>query len=278
MKINLTRSLSLVGLMLATSATTQANDIVDFLRAINGSSDRRSGPVVAQPVNQYGNRQPYRMENGDARFSNHANHNHIQPVSNRGNSVLLPGNTNLRPNRAISPPSRSGLQVRLQFASNGNQNPTYAPQLSIPPQPQFVQPQVPQQPPVYGYPSVPNYPGAQPFPPVAPAPATIGQYPIDQCPIGQFVHCQVPLATCVRIRNARRIAPNAVPMIIAVRDPNMCVHDVEERVVFVEVCVPPCPLLDLRVSNCHTRVTLDYGHHSVDIRSVRGMIVVDYNN
>jgi hypothetical protein len=51
-----------------------------------------------------------------------------------------------------------------------------------------------------------------------------------------------------------------------------------ERVVFVQVFVPPCPPRCIHISPCHTRVTMDFGTYEVDIKSKDGLIVVDYDN
>lgn len=96
--------------------------------------------------------------------------------------------------------------------------------------------------------------------------------------LGQFIDCQVPLATCVQVEDECNIALNAVPVVVAVRDPNMCVHETIERLVYVQIFVPQCRLRDLQVSPCRTRVSLDYGRYEVDIKSGNGVIVVDYDN
>ena len=157
----------------------------------------------------------------------------------------------LRPRQSITSPARSGLQVNLQFASNGPSGAGYAPPIYIPAQS-----------------SVPALPPVPVHPQIAPLPFQLGQ----------FVNCQVPLATCVRVEDQCNIAPNAVPVVIAVRDPNSCVHDIYERLVFVQIFVPPCPLRNLQVSPCRTRMSLDYGKYEVDIKSVNGLVVVDYDN
>ncbi len=290
MNTNLTRSLSLFGLMLTTSVTTQANDIVDFLRAINGNSGHRPAPVAAQPVGQfaqgYGQGHGQRGGQGYGQGpganpgfdrSGHGEHQHV--ASNAGPGFNRPpvGNVNLRPGQYIAPPSRNGLQVNLRFASNTGSNQGYGPPAYIPaqlpPQPQLqqlppVQQYPPQQYPVQQFPAVQNYPVSQGYPGVVPAPFELGQ----------FVNCQVPLATCVRVEHECNIAPNAIPVVVAVRDPHMCDHDVQERLVFVQIFVPPCPVQNVRVSRCRTKISLDFGRYEVDIKSANGIIVVDYDN
>lgn len=257
------RGVGLLVMVLATSSAVQANDIVDFLNALNGNSGRRGGAVNTQPVRQYHDHgHEAASARGNGRMSAHADHGHEQPVINRGTGRAPTGNVNLRPNHVVNPPSRSRLQVNLQFASNAGANQGYGQPLYIPAQPQVVQPSMQQLPPVDSYPTM----GSRV--PAAPAPFQLGE----------FVDCRVPLATCVRVEDVRNIAPNAVPVVVAVRDPGMCIHDVQERLVYVQVFVPTCPLMDIRVSPCRTRISLDYGHHMVHIKSANGLIVVDYDN
>ena len=255
MYANLTRGLSLLGLLLATSATIQANDIVDFLNAINGNSGRRSAPVATQPV-QRGYGQGQAFNEGEDHFGERE---HRHATSKAGQRFHRPsvGTVNLRSSHAVPARSHNGLQANLRFASNAKSNQGYEPPLYIPEQP-VQQPQVQQLPPVQGYPTV------------APAAFELGEF------IGG--HCHVPLATCVEVEDECNIAPNAIPVVVAVRDPCMCAHETQERLVFVQIFVPPCPLQNLRVSRCRTRMSLDYGEYQVDIKSVNGIIVVDYDN
>jgi hypothetical protein len=239
MNTNWTRGLSLVGLLLASAATTQANDIVDFLKTINGNSGRRSAPVAVRPVGGHGH-ELHQAGYGRGQGSGHLGY-HRHPA----NSV------NLRPNQYIAPPVRSGLQVNLRLASNGQPGIGYGPPVYIP-----------------AHSPLQVLPPVSAYPPVAPSPFQLGQ----------FVNCPVPLATCVRVEDECNIAPNAVPVIIAVRDPHACVHDVGERLVFVQIFVPPCRLRNLQMSPCGTRISLDYGRHDVEIRSGNGLVLVDYDN
>lgn len=119
----------------------------------------------------------------------------------------------------------------------------------------------------------------------APAPRTIlfpqpVPGPVCLCPhqIGEFVDTRVPLATCVRVRNLHKAAPNAVPAVIAVRDPDMCEHDSEETVAYVRILVPPQPLRSLEISPCRTKLTLCFGQYDVLICSSNGRITVEYDN
>ena len=255
MKTNWTCGLSLVGLLLASTATTQANDIVDFLNAINGNSGRRTAPVAVQPVDDH----DHGHGHGGLRVAseNYGAYGRGRPYGGAGVRRSQVNTVNLRTHQHVAPPTRSRVQIQLRFASNGQNNPGDSPPLYIPaPQPVQILP------PVQSYPTMPAYPE------IAPSPYELGH----------FVNCQVPLATCVRVEDECNIAPNAVPMIIAVRDPNMCVHEVYERLVYVQIFVPPCPLRNVRVSPCRTRISLDYGQYEVDIKSANGLIIVDYDN
>ena len=258
MNTNWTRGLSLVGLLLASTATTQANDIVDFLNAINGNSGRRTAPVAVQPVDDHDHGHGQHGQRGGGIASENYGAYGRETAYGRPGVRQSPVNTvNLRAHQHAAPTTRSRAQVSLRFASNGRNNSGYAPPVYIPAQQPFEA-----LPPVQSYPTRPAYPQMAPSP----------------FELGQFVDCQVPLATCIKVEDERNIAPNAVPMIIAVRDPNMCVHETQERLVYVEIFVPPCPLRDLRVSPCRTRISLDYGCYEVDIKSANGMIVIDYDN
>ncbi len=302
MNTNYTRGLSVLGLLLAMTARTQANDIVDFLRAVNGVQEQRHAPpahhsvgrhdhdsygynrsgygghelssrdVYKQsmqraernaPYGQYGNHSGYdqfdqdpygRDRLGRNQFDMH-NRVDLRDRSYGGSGYSRPGYS--RPGY-----SRSGDQISFRISSNGGRSPAYRDPLYIPSQ----QPQV--LPPVESYPPVQNYPPIQSYPPVQMLPHQIGE----------IVDCQVPLATSVRIEDEGNIAPNAVPVVVAVRDPNICAHECHERLMYVQVFVPPCPLRGLTISPCRTRVSMDFGQYQVDIKSKEGVIVVDYDN
>jgi len=253
MKMNWTRGLSLVGLLLASTATTQANDIVNFLNAINGNSGRRSASVALQPVDDHA----HRHGGSGIASENHGRYGRGTPYGGAGVRRSPVGAVNLNTHQHVAPQTRSQAQINLRFASNGRHNTGYAP-------PIYIQPQHP----IDVLPPVPSYPTRPAYPQLAPSPFEVGQ----------FVDCQVPLATCIKVEDECNIAPHAVPMIIAVRDPNMCVHETRERLVYVEVFIPPCRLRELRVSPCRTRISLDYGQYEVDVKSANGLIVIDYDN
>jgi len=95
--------------------------------------------------------------------------------------------------------------------------------------------------------------------------------------------CAVPLYRRVKYRDERKIAPCAVPMVVMVPDPCWCDDPCDPcdkpACVAVQICVPPC-------SECPPKVTCrrggacvryDFGKYAVDIRSHRGVVVVDYD-
>ncbi len=297
MKTNWFHGMGLLSLLMASTASSQANDIVNFLRAVNGPAPgyHQTARPVIQPV------------------GHHDDHNHgVQPGSygsGYGGRGMSSGSTarrgpqfadrgmnnyngshrgfdggydragsydrvdlrhhNYAPPRPVpgGGSGRSGVQLSFQVSSNGGRRPAYGQPVYYPSQ----QPGV-VLPPVNGYPSVPAYPSA---PSYSSGPGYSGGYSHQ---MGQIVDCQVPLATCVRVEDAFNIAPNAVPVIVAVRDPQSCSHGCREQLVYIQVYVPPCPPRCVNVSPCRTRVTMDYGRYQVDIKSGNGLIVVDYDN
>ena len=258
MNTNLTCGVTLLALLLTTASTTQANDIVNFLNALNGNSGRRNAPVAVQPVSNHGH-EHYEAAHGNQGHGGRGPGAQFGSAGTHRPSVNTTHSVNRRPNHnvALPPRNNSGLQISLQLGGNGNRNPGYGAPVYVP---------APR--PVQVLPSVPVYPSAPTYHPVTLAPFQLGQ----------FVNCQVPLATRVHVQDECNIAPNAVPVIIAVRDPNMCVHETIERLVYVQIFVPQCPLRNLQVSPCRTRVSLDYGRYEVDIKSGNGVIVIDYDN
>lgn len=112
--------------------------------------------------------------------------------------------------------------------------------------------------------------------PAPPVPSNLGYLPHE---IGQIVTCSVPLETCVRVRDERRIAPCAVPVTVAIRNPHLGrFGSCQEQLVYVQVFVPPCPVQRLKVSPCRTKIRMDYGKYAVNIVSRKGMVVIDYDN
>jgi len=291
MKTYWLRGMGLLSLLMASTATTQANDIVDFLKAINGPAPRHH--QTARPVIQsvghhadhdlgvqrgsygggYGGRDissgstAWRgSQFADRGMNNYSgSHRGFDGGHDRAGSydrvdLRRQSYGSSRPNYGENP-RRSGVQLSFQVGTNGNPGRPYG-------QPVYVPVQQPGMslPPVQNYPLVPAYPSA---------PAYSGGYSHQ---MGQIVDCQVALATCVRVEDAFNIAPNAVPVVVAVRDPQSCRQGCREQLVYIQVYVPPCPPRCVHISPCRTRVTMDYGRYQVDIKSGNGLIIVDYDN
>ena len=76
----------------------------------------------------------------------------------------------------------------------------------------------------------------------------------------------------VKVRQARKAHPCAVPMQVVVADPcNPCCQ------VCVEVCVPPCAVADIRCKRCGTAVVYDFGKYEVEIKQRGDLLIVDYD-
>lgn len=283
MKTKLLSGVVVGGLLVVMSAGTQANDIVDFLRAVNGvpetrgsahyapvsrhsgypgraDSDQHHGPPSPSFRGPADHRSGGRMSSGDVRSSyghDRDDHDRYDRISLRDvdrGRMPMSG----RPGRGPSDFHRaghrqSGAQISFRVSTGSVQRPAYGT-------------------PVY-YQTEPN---AMPLPPVSPSPVYPDAVVSPRC-VGEIVTCPVPLETCVRVNDECNIAPHAVPMVIAVRDPHACEHE-PHAVVFVQVFVPPCPPHSVKVSPCQTRVSLCYGEYEVDIRSRGGFVVVDYDN
>lgn len=132
----------------------------------------------------------------------------------------------------------------------------------------------------FGQPAAQRVPVYAPAPVLEapPVPGSFGHLPHQ---LGEIVTCAVPLETHVRVKDVCDIAPNAVPVIVAVRNPHLgrfrsrgCV----ESLVYVEVLAPQCPLRSARVSPCRTRIRLDYGKYEVNITSRNDCVLVDYDD
>ena len=215
-------ALSLVLVSAVLSNVSQANDIVDFLRAISGPS--YSAPQHIPSRHAYRPAGPF-----DSNFIQ------PQPAYTGGRHPH-----DLSRFQGLRSPQRSQFSVSFNTA-----------------------------------PAVPQAIHAPPLP-AAPAPGSFVHLPHQ---IGNIVTCPVPVTTCVRVRNTHKIAPLAVPVVVAVRDPNLgrfrsCV----EQLVYVEVCVPQCPLRSVRVSPCKTKFRMDYGKYEVDVISRNGRIDVIYRD
>lgn len=132
--------------------------------------------------------------------------------------------------------------------------------------------------------------GGGPVASVAPAPLPVNHLPaLGPAPLplpadaphfgGYCVGCEVPAAVPVyphvRVKDARNIAPGAVPRLIAIRDPR---DRWSHQCVFVEVCMPPCDCHDISVSRDGRRVKYDFGDYEIEVTSRNGLVTVDYDD
>ena len=207
-------------LLMSVPASAPANDIIDFLRAIQGYSNPQPVRVPPSTLRRFD-----RQYDRDARIAQRDFDRRYQYAP----PVAVP---------------RSTSSFRISFG-NG------------------IQPAVPH------VPNVPVIPHATP---------DVGVLPHQ---IGDIVTCPVALEQNVVVKDCDEIAPDACPVVVAVRDPRLGRyrgHDCQERLVYVEVMVPPCPLQRLRVSPCKTKVRLDYGRYEIDIVSRNGCVEIDYDD
>jgi hypothetical protein len=127
-------------------------------------------------------------------------------------------------------------------------------------------------------------------PPPAPAPAiklAPGEY-IVPTPAGDgpVASATQPLALYHRVKyeDLDNIHPCAVKMIVQVmdpcpppRDPCSCCKPAP-RFVLVEICVPPCGCKKVKISRGGAKVEYDYGKYEIEIKSKKGVIVVNYDD
>lgn len=242
----MTRRLAVLVALCLTSASQQAsaNDIIDFLRAV-------SGPQIPQ---HYGYQHSYapapRYRVPQSRFQQFPQQNRFQQVA--PTPTVIQSGLSRRPVTVTRPRS----SFTITFGNQGVVRPAVQPVI----QP-VIQP-VPQ----------------PPILPPAPTPVR-GSFAHLAHQYGHFVTCNVPRFAHVIVKDKDEMAPNAIPVTVAVRSPHLgrfrtCV----EEVVYVEVWVPPCPLQRVRVSPCKTKIRLDYGRYEVDIVSRKGLIEIDYDN
>ena len=238
----MTRRLAVLVALCLTSASQQAsaNDIIDFLRAV-------SGPQIPQ---QYGYQHPYaatpRYRVPQSRFQHFPQHSRFRQVA------PAPGVIQPRLSRRPVTVNRPRSSFTITFGNPGGVRPVVQPVIQPAPQPPILPP--------------------------APAPVR-GSFAHLAHQYGDFVTCHVPRFAHVIVKDKDEMAPNAIPVTVAVRSPRLgrfrtCV----EEVVYVEVWVPPCPLQRVRVSPCKTKIRLDYGRYEVDIVSRNGFIEIDYDN
>jgi hypothetical protein len=151
---------------------------------------------------------------------------------------------------------------------------------------------------VTDYATPPPAPALDAVPP-GPAPPVVGPAPPAGMPLPEAVApmSPVPLAAggpplllapapalfpCVKYKDRHHIAPCAVPMYVAVRDPCdrprhvRCSCDTP-KCVMVEICVPPCGTPRITYRHDGTKVRYDYGKYAVNITSRHGIVVVNYD-
>jgi hypothetical protein len=109
--------------------------------------------------------------------------------------------------------------------------------------------------------------------PVSAGPGVAGGPPLPMAPA-------VALYPCVKYKDRRHIAPCAVPMCVAVRDPcdrhDRCSCG-PPKCVMVEICVPPCGCPKITSKHDGAKVRYDYGKYAVNITSRHGVVVVNYD-
>jgi hypothetical protein len=120
---------------------------------------------------------------------------------------------------------------------------------------------------------LPGSPSALPLPEATPGFVAAGSPPMQLAPAP-------PLFRKVKYIDRRHIAPGAVHMYVAVRDP----RERHERglsgppkCVLVEICVPPYGMPKITSRHDGTRVRYDYGQYAVNITSRHGVVVVNYD-
>jgi hypothetical protein len=87
-------------------------------------------------------------------------------------------------------------------------------------------------------------------------------------------HVTVELYSRVRIHDRLRKHPLSTPVIIPVPDPRRG----SDACVYVEVCLPPCDVQQIRCSRSGNRLVYDFGQYAVVLTSRLGVVHVDYDN
>ncbi|WP_417848269.1 hypothetical protein [Thalassoglobus sp.] len=114
--------------------------------------------------------------------------------------------------------------------------------------------------------------GLQPVPAGSP----IGTIVCDSCDAQG-----IELYRNVKVIQARKIHPCAVPKIVQVPNPcydrcNPCGK--EPECVFVEICVPPCACEEVSICKDGRRTKFDYGKYGVKVTNRRGTLVINYDS
>lgn len=112
--------------------------------------------------------------------------------------------------------------------------------------------------------------------PPNPVPEVQYNGPVAQLPV---VTTPIELFQCVKYRDSRKIAPCAVPIVVAVPNPCVPADRCSTRAcVYVEICVPNCGCPTVCVTRNGNKTRYDYGKYAIDIVCRNGKIIVDYDN
>jgi hypothetical protein len=113
--------------------------------------------------------------------------------------------------------------------------------------------------------------------PLSPVPEIQYSGPVGQMPV--VTAADATLFPCVKYRSTRNIAPCSVPVIVQVPDPctprNSCCP---RPCVNVEICVPACGCPKVCVTRHGNKTRYDYGKYAVNVISLNGRVVVDYDD
>lgn len=114
--------------------------------------------------------------------------------------------------------------------------------------------------------------------PLSPVPEIQYSGPVGQLPVVTMAP-EMTLFPNVRYRATRNMSPCAVPIVVQVPDPctprNSCCP---RPCVNVEICVPSCGCPQVCVTRRGNKTTYDYGKYAVNVISLNGRIVVDYDD
>ena len=114
---------------------------------------------------------------------------------------------------------------------------------------------------------------------LSPTPEIQYSGPVGQLPV--VTTADPTLFPCVKYRATRNIAPCAIPVVVQVPDPctprDRC-SCAPRPCVNVQICVPACGCPDVCVSRHGNKTRYDYGKYAVNVISLNGRIVVDYDD
>jgi hypothetical protein len=200
-----------------------------------------------------------------------------------GGFLLMAGTVEAAGRRLDGPEGDDGVQPKALWnsgprlmADTGYETPPPAPAVEgnvpLAPIPMAVPPGPSAGPQVYSAgPPIPS--AGPPMPMPSAGPMGLAPVPADK---------GVLLYPCVKYKDKKHIAPCAVPMVVAVRDPCEKHHLLSHcktppRCVMVEICVPPCGNPKITCKHDGAKVKYDYGKYAVKITSRHGVVVVNYD-